>query len=110
MNNPKLSSPIFNVREIAKQMLLLEDHLTDISKRCGDCIKKHLLMIEGLAEEGMSLDTQGIWTCRLKYIANKSRSWMMNFSDGNDPADIAQDIRYIRKQITNIVYDPRSIK
>lgn len=49
----------FNVREIAKQMVLLEDHLCQPRRRCNDCIRKHFAFIEALAEEGMSLDPTG---------------------------------------------------
>jgi hypothetical protein len=47
--------PNFNAREIIKQMALLEDHLNNEDKRCRDCINKHFLTIEGLAEELGSL-------------------------------------------------------
>lgn len=48
--------PKFNMREVAKQCLLLEDHLNNKKKRCIDCIKKHFLMIDGLLEESVSLE------------------------------------------------------
>ena len=48
-------APEFNMREIAKQMAMLEDHLNHPSKRCRDCINKHFLTIEGLAEECATL-------------------------------------------------------
>lgn len=51
--------PRFNLREIAKQMILLEDHLAQERKRCDDCIRKHFAFIEALAEEGCGLDPQG---------------------------------------------------
>jgi hypothetical protein len=46
----------FNIREIVKQMLLLEDHLYHADKRCAECIAKHFLTIEALSEEGVTLD------------------------------------------------------
>lgn len=50
--------PSFNLREIAKQMLLLESHLAVPRQRCADCIRKHYATIEALAEEGASLDAE----------------------------------------------------
>lgn len=47
--------PAQNMREIIKQMVLLEDHVLQSCKRCGDCTNKHMIMIEGLAEECASL-------------------------------------------------------
>ena len=49
-------SPLFNMREICKQVVLLEDHLNNPRKRCPDCIKKHFLTIEAFFEEAVSLD------------------------------------------------------
>lgn len=48
-------APSFNMREIAKQLAMLEDHLNHASKRCRDCVAKHFLTIEGLAEECATL-------------------------------------------------------
>lgn len=52
----KIMDPKFNLREAAKNCILLEDHLTHSGKQCKDCIKKHCLMIEGFLEEGLTLD------------------------------------------------------
>lgn len=54
-----LLKPMFNVLEIYKQSMLLLDHLSDKSLRCGDCILKHTLFIEALAEEAIGLDNKG---------------------------------------------------
>lgn len=47
--------PSFNAREICKEMVLLEKHLNEPHQRCRDCISKHMLTIEALAEEAISL-------------------------------------------------------
>lgn len=52
-----IMDPLHNAREIAKQLAMLEDHLIHPSKRCHDCIRKHLLTAEGLAEEAVSLSS-----------------------------------------------------
>ena len=57
-----IMNPLFNMREICKQMVLLEDHLNNIRKRCHDCIRKHFLTIEAFFEEAISLDKD------LKYL------------------------------------------
>lgn len=51
-----IMDPRFNLREAAKNMILLEDHLFHYGKRCHDCILKHCLTIEGFLEEGITLD------------------------------------------------------
>jgi len=104
---PPLNSPEFNVREIAKQLLLLEDHLTDDEKFCVDCIRKHIMMVEALSEESMALDVEGKWLKTSQKLAKKARTWMTNFSDGVDKYVISQDIRMTRKSLVEMVYDPR---
>ena len=48
--------PRFNMREAAKQCILLEDHLNTSKKRCMDCINKHFLTVDGFLEEAVSLE------------------------------------------------------
>lgn len=50
-----VSDPAYNMREIAKQSVLLEEHLTVPSKYCPDCCVKHLLHLHGLATEALML-------------------------------------------------------
>lgn len=52
-----VSDPAYNMREIAKQSVLLEEHLVEPQKYCRDCIAKHFLHIIGLAEEAQMLAT-----------------------------------------------------
>ncbi len=54
-----LVDPRFNLREVAKQLILLEDHLFHVNKHCLDCISKHSLSIEGFLEEAITLDSTG---------------------------------------------------
>jgi hypothetical protein len=50
-----LMDPGYNLREVAKQLVLLEDHLFQEAKRCPDCIRKHFLTVEALLEEAVTL-------------------------------------------------------
>lgn len=50
-----VSDPAYNMRELAKQSVLLEEHLTVPSKYCPDCCVKHLLHLHGLATEALML-------------------------------------------------------
>ena len=50
-----VSDPAYNMREIATQCILLEEHLTVDAKYCVDCIAKHLLHCLGLANEAAML-------------------------------------------------------
>lgn len=55
-----VSDPKYNMQQIVKQSILLEEHLANKNKRCRDCITKHFLHIIGLAEEAQMLATDRI--------------------------------------------------
>lgn len=102
-----IMSPKFNLREICKQIVLLEDHLNQVKKRCPDCIRKHLLTIEGLFEEAISLDTEGTLAKQLEQAPDYFRYLQERWSDGADERRIAQAIRKIRKGLTPLCFDMR---
>ena len=103
-----ISNPVFNYREIAKQMLLLEDHLTQDEKYCKDCIRKHLMTIEALAEEANLLDKNNIHRSEAG-LPTQSRKWMSDFTDGYSKFKLSQAVRKARKRLVNKYYDPRLI-
>lgn len=104
-----LSSPLFNFREIAKQLLLLEDHLLHTDKHCPDCIRKHLMTVEALAEEAASLDSNQEYTETSERLAEVSRVWLERVIDTqpNEWAAVGQQVRAIRKELVKQVHDPR---
>lgn len=105
---PPLNSSKFNVREIVKQLLLLEEHLTDVEKYCPDCIHKHLLTVEAYAEESLTLDPDGVWVAHSRQMAKKARQWIVRFADGGSIAVLAKEIRSIRKKlVAKGAFDPR---
>lgn len=69
--------PAQNMREIIKQLIMLEDHMFQSCKRCPDCIRKHFLSIEGLAEECGTL-------CAAK-----------NSAVAKDAAEVARQVRVL---------------
>jgi hypothetical protein len=101
----KINDPRFNLREIAKQLILLEEHLLEPRKYCPDCISKHLLNIEALAEECQSLDGKQQWCDLAQSFADQSRRWGSQFIHGTPPAQIGQEVRALRKRISIEVLD-----
>jgi hypothetical protein len=103
----KILDPRFNLREAAKNCILLEDHLFQYGKRCGDCIKKHCLMIEGFLEEGVTLDKNREHTEEFMIAIKEFREIFKQLSgklvDGSitdfDCVQIAQQIRKLRKPL-----------
>ena len=102
-----LTDPRFNLREVAKQMTLLEDHLCHPYKNCPDCIRKHLLTIEAFAEEAVCLDKVGVYSDTGEKIAEMARVWLEYFHDRKPLPEIAQEVRGWRKKLVRMVADPR---
>ena len=92
--------PAFNIREICKQMILLEDHLFQPRRHCHDCIRKHFLFMEGFAEEGITLDKDGKYTHILKGLPEKIRHAEKIYWAGEPLDHVAQYIRRLRKSMT----------
>jgi hypothetical protein len=101
--------PKFNMREVSKQCLLLEDHMNNIKKRCYDCIRKHFLIIDGLLEEAVSLeqdndsrqyyrDLHKEWIKIEKAYAKDSRN-LQNIDN------ISKAIRFFRKPLVEKYFD-----
>lgn len=95
----------FNLRECAKQMILLEDHLNNPRKFCTDCCKKHFLTLEGLAEEGASINGEKDCKAECNRLAEHIRMCEKRFLSGEDPSDIAQDLRKLRKPLMYKYFD-----
>ena len=97
----------FNLRESAKNMILLEDHLFHSGKQFEDCIKKHCLTIEALLEEGVTLDLKGDHSVILVETFNKFRDIFSELCNKmkkqnlqhEDCIKAAQNIRKIRKPL-----------
>ncbi len=94
--------PMYNMREMCKQLILLEDHLFQKEKRCHDCICKHFLTIEALAEEAITLDKNHKYP-ELNDIPTKVRAitkkYIMNHKDTSQHAVTAQELRELRKSL-----------
>ena len=91
----------FNLREICKQSILLEEHLTQPEKRCTDCCIKHFLALEGLSEEAISLDKEQKGPSIMKDLPTLIRSiqkqWYLD-PDKNSHS-CSQQLRSIRKSL-----------
>jgi len=97
--------PCFNMREICKQSILLEDHIFQESKSCQDCIRKHFLCIESLAEEAITLDSKNKYHFSDLKLPDKYRKIQKEFLAGNDVQSIAQQLRQIRKPLMAKYYE-----
>ncbi len=92
-----LMDPLYNLREAAKELLLLEDHLCHPQKHCPDCIRKHLLTTEALLEEAVRLDTEGEKLGLLSPLPAQVRELWTAYQDGRPKHEIGQSARVLRK-------------
>jgi hypothetical protein len=97
--------PGFNLRECAKQIILLEAHLNNPRLRCSDCQKKHALTIEALAEEAKGLDKDGLYGDLTTDLADSIRTYEKKYLQGYPQDKLAQMLRKIRKQLMNRCFD-----
>jgi hypothetical protein len=92
-----LSFTIYNLREAAKQLLLLEDHLFLPTHRCPDCIMKHFLKAEALLEEGVALqgtaEEHAQCSAHIGHLRKLSELWVQH------PRRAAEAVRVVRKDI-----------
>lgn len=111
-----IMDPKFNLREVAKNLILLEDHLFHKGKRCPDCCVKHALMIDGLLDEAKTLDKQGQYTNIIEDVSVKCKESLNGLentikngqlTDSNTCVDIAQQLRKIRKILTSAMIESK---
>lgn len=93
--------PAQNMRDIIKQMVLLEDHLFQPQKRCVDCIRKHFLTVEALAEECATLCKPEAILPECRAVATGTRvlhhAWEQRRKDPRVAEGIAGRLRRLRK-------------
>ena len=104
-----VSNPAYNMQQIVKQSILLEEHLTNKNKRCRDCITKHFLHIIGLAEEAEMLATN---KCNKYPLINESvelynnlfKEWIKNKDDNYNNLSVSDKLRTHRKKLIAIYF------
>jgi hypothetical protein len=111
-----IMSPLYNLREICKQIVLLEDHLNQPRKRCPDCIRKHFLTIEALFEEAVSLDKELKYVDVLDGKAEEVRKLQAVWLDTRESEHahrfyliLAQALRVLRKSFAGHCFDVRKM-
>lgn len=99
-----VSDPRYNMQQIVKQSILLEEHLCNKNKRCRDCITKHFLHIIGLAEEAQMLATNKIddyplllESCEL--YAKLFKTWLSDTKNNKVILHCCSELRTMRKKL-----------
>lgn len=99
--------PGHNLFELAKQLVLLEAHLTLKQKQCDDCISKHFLALIAYTEEIPGLDSDGAISeaIEIEQLIPNCQVLFHHWANRIDPRLIAQSLRGIRKKIQPIAVE-----
>tara|TARA_Y100000385_G_C13078644_1_gene632712 strand:- start:138 stop:596 length:459 start_codon:yes stop_codon:yes gene_type:complete len=98
-----IMDPVYNIKEVCKNSVLLEEHMAQKQKRCFDCISKHFLLITGYIEEAIQLATNKVnnyphlkESCKLYNALFKK--WLEIKKKEDNEADILDIVDSLRKQ------------
>ena len=101
-----VSDPKYNMHQIIKQSILLEEHLSNKNKRCRDCITKHFSHIIGLAEEAVMLACSEVNSyphmAECPDFYNKLfKTWL---NDTSTSLEVCGELRIMRKKLIAIYF------
>jgi hypothetical protein len=104
-----VSNPAYNMQQIVKQSILLEEHITNKNKRCRDCITKHFLHIIGLAEEAQMLatdkgDKYPLMNENVELYNQLFKDWIKNKDNEQMNLIVADKLRINRKKLIAIYF------
>jgi hypothetical protein len=104
-----VSNPAYNMQQIVKQSILLEEHITNKNKRCRDCITKHFLHIIGLAEEAQMLatdkgDKYPLMNENVELYNQLFKDWIKNKDSEQMNLIVADKLRINRKKLIAIYF------
>jgi hypothetical protein len=97
-----LHNPRYNLRSLVKELLLLEDHLACQEKQCRECILKHALKAEGLAEEGLMLGADESLTVALTQLLDALYVVTDHAMQGSW-AELGPTVRVIRRDVQRLL-------
>lgn len=104
-----VSDPVYNMKEIIKQSILLEEHLVQPKKRCRDCISKHFIHINRLHEEALWLANSNcnkypFLVETTGFYSEQFDEWLNSYDHEDTLMQIAGKLRDIRKKLASKYY------
>ena len=97
--------PAFNIREVVKNILLLENHIMHKENRCLQCLRKHSLLIEAFLEEAITIDKKCKYIDLIKPIITNARKIQQLILGGRkNYFDIVKLLRRMRKPLFDIAF------
>jgi hypothetical protein len=104
-----VSDPDYNMKQIIKQSILLEEHLAEDRKYCKDCICKHFNHIIGLSSEAVSLAGDKVTSYPLMnestdFYEKDFQLWLNNRDCHVTRRKICSHLRERRKELMKLYY------
>lgn len=104
-----VNDPDYNMKNIVKQSILLEEHLAERNKYCISCIVKHFLHIIGLAEEatwmaGRKLEMYPFLQESVAFYTKLFETWLNHKHDEKVKQEVLDELRNVRRQLIDFYY------
>ena len=109
LSQTSVHDPKMNYYQIYKQLLLIEDHLTNTHMRCKFCVHKHISTVLALNDELRQLDTHGIYRLMIDGV-QKDLGWIPKEVRKNKLNDVLQAVRKVRRIISRQILFKMGIK
>lgn len=104
-----VNNPAYNMKNVIKQSILLEEHIAEKNKYCLSCIVKHFNHIIGLCEEGVWLAEKDV--SKYPYLEDSVSfyqhwfdKWVKARQDNNVKSEVLGAIRERRRALIDSYY------
>ncbi len=101
-----VNDPEYNIQNVIKQTILLEEHLAQDNKYCKACICKHFLHIIGLLEEAkwMAKKEYPLLNDSVKLYNEWFKLWVKNKDNNQVRVNVLQNLRQMRQALIGTYY------
>jgi hypothetical protein len=104
-----VNDPAYNMQNIVKQSILVEEHIAEKNKYCLSCIVKHFQHIIGLTEEaawmaGKSIDKYPYLNESITFYQTLFTKWLENKSDDGVKLEVLNALRERRRKLIDIYF------
>lgn len=104
-----VNDPDYNMRNVIKQSILLEEHLAEKSKYCLSCIVKHFNHIIGLVEEavwlaGSDVDKYPLLDSSVQLYQSMFDTWLKGRDDEGTKKQVLALVREHRRKLIDVYF------
>jgi hypothetical protein len=111
----EVNNPEYNVQEVIKNTLLIEQHLSEKNKYCKTCLVKHFLLSQALISEAiwMAQDKVGKYpkleeSCG--FYNDVFKKWKDNMDDDTTRLETLNQLREWRQKMIDLYYFAADVK